>query len=134
MIQIKHRQANGEHSEGHKVIYEIEGKKLESNWFISDSHLTARMKKEPGVKLYSTDEKQKLKAHLHLDTRGEYTLRKYSPPPPAIDTAKGRLEFHEEVEDIDTAQNILDGFRYSGMPAAATHKCGLHQIYVKYKS
>ena len=51
--------------------------------------------------------------------------------PESIQTMEGELHFHEEVTSNDTAQDILNQFRYSGIPAACIHLNGQHQIYKK---
>jgi hypothetical protein len=51
--------------------------------------------------------------------------------PEEIKTLNGTMKFHEEVSNSNTAQEILNGFRYLKIPATCKHLNGKHQIYRK---
>lgn len=117
------------HPESRQLRITFDGKEYRSCWYITEAILSSQLKKSPGVPVYDSD--SELAGHQVLTAHGEYVFRKYRAPKPTIQTMQGELAFHEEVTSIDTAQDILDGFRATGTAAACTHKYGLHQIYRK---
>lgn len=128
----KPEQGDDRHHESRQLRITVNGEEFRSYWYITERILTDTQKKSPGVPMF--DSTSELRGYHALTAHGEYIFRKYRKPKPSINYGGDKLKFHEEVKTADTAQAIIDGFKVMGMPAACTHKYGLHQVYVKHKT